>query len=201
MPTATPDHKLASNDHPILDILRRRWSGRAIDDRELSRATIAAIFEAARWAPSGGNSQPWRFLAFTRGDVTRADAEACLEAGNAWAKHAPLLVIACTKDTNHKGAPNPWSRHDLGLATENLLLQAVALGLVAHVMAGFSTDEARRRFAIPTDHSAVTMLAIGYPGDPATLDEKNQGREKEPRSRKPLGEIVYQGAWDRPFQL
>ncbi len=199
MTDATPAHKVAANDHPILDILRRRWSGRALDERELPRATIASIFEAMRWAPSAGNSQPWRFMAFVREDPARADAEACLVASNGWAKRAPLLVIGTTKETNDKGEPSKWARHDLGLATENLLVQAVALGLVAHPMAGFSAEEVRKRFSVPDEFMPMTMIAIGYPGEVSTLDEKNQAREKEVRTRKPMGETVFAGGWNKPF--
>ncbi len=201
MADATPPTKIAHNDHPILDLLRKRWSGRAFDERALPHATISSLLEAARWAPSSGNSQPWRFLVLTRtDDAARANAEACLDQGNAWAKHAPVLVLTASKETNAKGAPNEWGRHDLGLATENLLLQGIALGLVAHPMAGFDRAEARRRFEIPEDFAPIAMIAIGYPGDPDGLAEPHRTREREPRKRKPLGEIAFGGRWNEPYQ-
>jgi len=200
MADALPSTKLASNDHPILDVLRRRWSPRAMDTRPLPRATLHALLEAARWAPSGGNGQPWRFLVLDGSDAAaRADAEVCLEPGNAWAKRAPVLLVSATQEIRENGKPNPWARHDLGMATENLLLQASALGLAAHAMAGFNADEARRRFGIPEGYAAVTMIAIGYPGDLATLDDKNRDRELAPRTRRPLAEIVYTGRWGTGF--
>jgi len=119
----TPAVKLAANDHPILDILRRRWSGRAVDARPLPRATLASLLEAARWAPSAGNGQPWAFLVFDGDDVSaRADAEAILDVGNAWAKKAPVLVLSVARELRPEGKPAPTARHDLGLATENLLI-------------------------------------------------------------------------------
>jgi nitroreductase len=197
---ATPAIKLAHNDHPILDLLRRRWSGRAIDPRPLPRATTAALLEAARWAPSSGNGQPWAFLVFDGADAAaRAGAEACLETSNAWAKRAPLLILNVAREIRPNGKPAPTAGHDLGLATENLLLQGTALGLIVHPMAGFDHHEARRRFAIPVGATPVAMIAIGYPGDPTLLDEKNRAREQEPRTRKPLSEIAFAGRWDRPW--
>ncbi len=201
MANATPPIKVADNLHPILDLLRKRWSGRAFDERPLPRATLSSLLEAARWAPSGGNSQPWRFLVVDRGDESaRAAAEASLDKGNAWAKRAPVLLLTVAKETNQKGAVNAFSRHDLGLATENLLLQAIALGLVAHPMAGFDRAQIRERFAIPEDFSPVTMIALGYPGEPDALEEPYRSREGESRTRKPLGEIAFSGEWGRPYE-
>jgi nitroreductase len=201
MADAFPTVKLAANDHPILDVLRKRWSGRALDERPLPHATLSALLEAARWAPSSGNSQPWRFLVFDRSDTAaRADAEACLNRGNAWAKRAPVLLVCVAREVTDKGTPNEWGRHDLGLANENLLLQASALGLIAHPMAGFDRTEAKKRFAIPDEFSPLVMIAIGYPGDPDQLEEPNRTREREPRKRKPLGEIAFIGRWDRPYE-
>ena len=196
-----PHPKLAHNDHPILDLLRRRWSGRTFDGRPLPHATLSAVLEAARWAPSSGNSQPWRCLVFDGSDpAARESAEACLDEGNAWAKRAPVLLLGVVQRVNDKGRALGTADHDLGLATENLLLQAFTLGLTVHPMAGFSREEARRRFAIPERHEPLTMIALGYPGDPATLDDKQRPRETEPRTRRPLGEIAFAGAWGKPYR-
>ena len=196
------DHpKLAHNNHPIMDLMRRRWSGRAFDSRPLPHSTLAAILEAARWAPSSGNSQPWRFIVLDGRDAAaRADGEALLADGNAWAKRAPVLLIGVAREVNDKGAPTVHGGHDLGLATQNLMLQAFALGLTVHAMGGFSREEARRRFSIPTGFAPLTMLAIGYPGDPEMLDEKHRAQETTERTRKPLGEIAFDGAWEKPFR-
>ncbi len=195
-PSGTPAVKLADNRFPILDLLRRRWSSRALDLRPLPRATLASVLEAARWAPSSGNGQPWTFLVFDGADAAaRADAEACLESGNAWAKRAPVLLVAVAQDVRDNGKPSSTARFDLGLAVENLLLQSIALGLVAHPMAGFDHDAVRRAFAVPDGHAPIAMIALGYPGDPPALDDRNRERELEPRTRKPLEEIAFAGRW------
>lgn len=193
---ATPTAKLASNDHPILDILRRRWSGRAVDPRPLPRATLASLLEAARWAPSAGNGQPWAFLVFDGADAAaRADAEACLNEGNAWAKRAPVLLLSVARELRPDGKAAPTARHDLGLATENLLIQAIALGLLAHPMGGFDHAEATRRFALPDSAVPMAMIAVGYPGDPFTLEEKHRASYAEPRTRKAMTDIAFAGRW------
>jgi nitroreductase len=122
----------------------------------------------------------------------------CLVDGNAWAKAAPLLLIAVTKETfTHNGNPNDWCQHDLGLANENLVLQAVELGLVAHQMAGFDPAKARELFAIPEGFRPLTMIAIGYAGDLKSLTPKQQEMEKAPRSRHELGTFAFKGEWGR----
>ena len=200
MDDATPAIKLATNDHPIEDLLRRRWSGRAVDTRPLPPGALASMLEAARWAPSSANGQPWAFLVFDGADpAARADAEACLAPANAWAKRAPVLLLSVARELRPDGKPSTTAQHDTGLATENLLLQGIALGLIAHPMGGFDRAEARRRFALPDGMTPIAMIAVGLPGDPAVLDEKNRQREAEPRTRRPLREIAFAGRWDRPW--
>ena len=197
----TPNAKLAQNEAPILDLLRRRWSARALDGRPLPHDTLTSLLEAARWAPSGGNGQPWTFLVFDGQDAAaRADAEACLMPGNAWAKRAAVLILSVAHDRRDDGKPNVTALHDLGLATENLLLQAIALGLVAHPMGGFNRDEARARFAIPEHCSPAAMIALGYPGDTTHLDEKQRASEAAARTRKPLGAIAFAGRWGTAYR-
>src|SRR5204863_3390432 len=132
-------------DHPVQHLVARRWSPRAIDPAQpVSRQDLLTILEAARWAPSGGNSQPWTFLVFDRSDAAaRAQAESVLAPGNAWAHAAPVLLLTIANERRANDGPNPWGAHDLGLATENLLLQATALGLVAHPMGGFDAARAQ----------------------------------------------------------
>ena len=199
------DHpKRASTGHPILDILADRWSPRAWQDRAVEDEKLRSLFEAARWAPSSMNEQPWRFLVARRhADPSWDDLLASLHPGNqAWAKAAPVLALGLARKAFARNdRTNAHARHDLGLATATLTAQAMELGLHVHPMGGILPDEARLRFGIPEAFDVVTGLAIGYLGDPDTLPEKFRASETEPRTRRPLAETVFTGAWERssPF--
>ncbi len=194
--------KRARTDFPIHPLLGERWSPRAFADRQVERADLLSLFEAARWSASGGNGQPWSFVVATQAEHEAYAALAdCLAASNAeWATRAPVLVLAVTL-TVRKDQPYRVGLFDLGLAVQNLVVQATSLGLVVHPMGGFSKEAARDRFKIPADHEPVVMLAIGYLGDPATLSEQNRSREVAPRQRKPLGELVFGELWGQPSPL
>jgi nitroreductase len=192
------ESKTAQTSQPIHPLLAGRWSPRAIDPNQpLAAETITRILEAARWAPSCANQQPWRFLVFTPEHPEALEkARSCLAGGNYWAKNAPLLIISVARQTwEHNGTSNPHAEHDLGMATENLLLEANSLGLVTHPMAGFDGKRAIELFQIPEGFRPMTALAIGYPGSVETLNEKHQQAEQAPRSRKPLSEIAFFGGW------
>jgi nitroreductase len=193
--------KPAPADHSIFDLLARRWSTRAFSDRTVDRATLAGLFEAARWAPSSGNGQPWSFLVATNDDPAEHERMASvLVPGNAWARKAPVLALSvATLDRADK--PNRHAYHDLGLATENLVIQAVSVGLAVHMMAGFNADMAREVFGIPARHDPVTMIAIGYPGHPDSLPEDLRKKDVAPRQRKPIGEFVFRGRFGQPAGL
>jgi nitroreductase len=193
--------KPASADHPILDLLARRWSTRAFSDRSVDRETLASLFEAARWAPSSGNGQPWSYLVATKDDPAEHQRLASvLVPGNAWAHKAPVLAISVA--TIHRAdKPNRTAHHDLGLASENLVIQAVSMGLAVHMMAGFHIDMAREVFDIPETHDPLAMMAIGYPGDPASLSEELRAKDLAPRQRKPSREFVFRGKFGQPAGL
>lgn len=179
-------NKPAPTDHPIHDLLRRRWSPRAFSDRPLADAQVRSLFEAARWAPSSANIQPWRFIV--------ADLSEVLAAGNrAWAPRAPLQFLAVAATEPAPGKPNPHARHDVGQALAHLTVQATSMGLAVHQMAGFDADAARERFAIPDGFEPVTAVVVGYPGDPDTLSDSLREREVAPRSRKPQSDLVFAG--------
>ncbi len=202
MTTSHP--KTARTDHPILDILADRWSPRAWQDRPVEDESLRSVFEAARWAPSSMNEQPWRFLVARRHfDASWPDLLASLHPGNqAWAKRAPVLALGlCRTRFLRNDRTNAHARHDLGLATATLTAQATALGLHVHPMGGILPDEARLRFAIPEDFDVVTGLAIGYLGDPRTLPEKFRGSETESRTRRPLSETLFTGRWGTPSPI
>lgn len=195
--------KPALADDPIHELLARRWSPRAFAEQPVGREQLRSLFEAARWAPSSSNEQPWRFVMATKDDqAAYARLLDCLLEGNRkWAFRAPVLIlsVACMNfDDNAK--PNRHALHDTGMALENLLLQATALGLVAHPMAGFDIERARVELTIPSGYEPVAMIAVGYPGDLNVLPDYLQQREMKPRERKPLTEIAFAGQWGVPFQ-
>jgi len=196
--------KLAETQYPIHDLLARRWSPRAFADRSVAPATLGALFEAARWAASAFNEQPWRFIVARReeGSAFQGLLECLSEGNRSWAGHAAVVVLCLTsRNYTQSGKPNAHARHDLGLATAQLVLQATALGLYAHAMAGILPDKARDRYAVPDDFDVVTGLAIGYLGDPATLPDPLRARELAPRQRRPLTDLVFAGTWDQPASL
>ena len=193
--------KRASADHPIFDLLARRWSTRAFSDRSVDRETLASLFEAARWAPSSGNGQPWSYLVATNDNAAEHERMASvLTPGNVWARKAPVLALSVA--TLHRAdKPNRTAHHDLGLANENLVIQAVSMGLAVHMMAGFHIEMAREMFEIPANHDPLAMLAIGYPGDPASLPEDLRVKDLAPRQRKPIREFVFGGKFGQPVGL
>ncbi len=187
---------------PIHQLLARRWSPRAIDpDLPVPREAIHAMLEAARVAPSSFNEQPWRFLVFDGEDPKALErARSCLTAGNAWARQAPVLLLSVASETwARDGSPNRHAQHDVGMASENLALQATASGLAVHFMAGFDFERARELFAIPQAFTPMAMIAVGYPGKLEELPPKLRDRELAPRKRKPIEEIAFAGTWGRPF--
>jgi nitroreductase len=183
----------------VEDLILRRWSPRAYADKEVPAAELKRLFEAARWAASSANEQPWRFLVGRRGDETYQKIFNALVPGNqAWARSAPVLVLAVAKKTfTHKGSPNRYGLHDTGAAMANLALQATADGLHTHSMAGFDNEQMRASFTIPSDYEMGAVTAIGYFGDPASLPEHLHKMEVSPRQRKPLEEFVFSD-WEQP---
>ncbi|HSB10523.1 MAG TPA: nitroreductase family protein [Blastocatellia bacterium] len=194
--------KPAHTEFPINELMRRRWSPRAFEDgRTVEKEKLLTLLEAARWAPSCFNDQPRNFIVFDGSDSEALErARACLTPGNAWALKAPVLVLSVARDTfEQNGKPNRWAQHDVGLATENLLLEATELGLAAHPMAGYDPERARSEFGIPDGFTSIAMIAIGYPyrGELEDLDEKLRGKELAVRERKPMSEIAFAGFWGR----
>ncbi len=190
--------KQASPDHPIHELIARRWSPYAFADRPVSDDDLRSLFEAARWAASSYNEQPWTYILATKGEPDEFDRLlSCLVEGNqGWAADAPVLALGCTSlRFTRNGKPNAAAIHDLGLASATLTLEATARGLVVHQMIGILPDKARELYLIPEGVQPVTGLAIGYAADPSTLAEKYRERDLAPRSRKPLNEFVFDGEW------
>lgn len=194
--------KPAPTQFPIYDLLARRWSPRAFDERRVATDLLRTLFEAARWAPSSSNEQPWRFFVASKDSETAWNRLfECLTEGNRkWAFRAPVLILSvASMNFEDDGTPNRHAFHDTGLATENLVLQATAHGLVAHPMAGFDVEKARADLQIPAGYEPVAMIAIGYPGDPNILPERLRERELQARSRRPIGEWTFSGQWGIPI--
>ena len=195
--------KPADTQYPIHDLLRHRWSPRAFDDRPIEPEKLRSLFEAARWAPSSNNGQPWRFIAATKEHKTEYDRLFnCLVEGNQkWAYRAPVLILSVASlNFEDDAKPNRHAFHDTGMAVENLVLQATALGLAAHQMAGFDVEKARADLQIPLGYEPVAMIAVGYPGDLASLPDRLREREQQPRSRQPISEWTFSGQWGTPLR-
>lgn len=196
--------KPAPVQYPVHDVIKRRWSPRAFAERPVDTETLRSLFEAARWAPSSNNEQPWRFVVATKGDQTAYDRLlACLAEGNRkWAYRAPVLILSvASMNFEDSAKPNRHAFHDTGLAAENLALQATALGLVAHPMAGFDVEKARAEYKIPSGYEPVAMIAVGYPGDPAVLPDHLRERELKPRNRRPISDFVFAEQWGQTSPL
>ena len=183
--------------HPLL---RERWSPRTFSGESLSDAALLPLFEAARWAPSGNNEQPWRFIV-ARHDQPDAFARIynCLSENNRrWAGSAGALVIAVTARINSRGRENNHARYDLGQAVAHLSVQATADGLFVRQMGGFSATAAREAFSIPEAFDPVVVIAIGHKADPADGDRE---LELSTRSRRDLTETVFADTWNQPASL
>lgn len=196
--------KLAAAQYPLHELIVRRWSPRAFAGRSVEPATLARLLEAARWAPSCFNEQPWRYLVATRENPAEFERMlGCLMEGNqVWAKHAPVLMISVAKLAfAHDGKPNRHAFHDVGAASAFLTFQATALGLYVHQMGGIYVDRARETYAIPEGFEAVAGIALGYLGDPSMLPDAMRERELAPSSRQPLEGMVFAGRWGEKFPI
>jgi nitroreductase len=186
----------ALTDHPIHDLLARRWSTRAYTEQSIDAGALESLLEAARWSPSSGNGQPWRFVIARKEDVAGFERIAStLAGGNAWAKKAAVLMVAVAALDRAPGKPNPTALFDVGLACENMALQATSMGLSLHMMGGFNADMARELLQIPDRFVPICAISVGYPADPNTLSEELRAKDLTPRVRKPLSEVVFNGAW------
>jgi len=199
-----PAEKVADTLPSVHDLIRARWSPRAFSDRDVSDADLKTIFEAARWAASSYNEQPWRFLVGRKSDPEAYGKILSVLApfNQAWAKSAPVLFIMAAKRTfSHSGMQNLYAVHDAGQALAHIFLQATALGLHAHGMAGFDRDRARTELGIPDDYDLGAAVALGYLGSPDQLPDQQRQSELARRTRKPLNEIVFGAEFGKPLAL
>lgn len=196
--------KTATTQVPINEVIASRWSGRAYDaSKAVSNEQLVSLCEAARWAPSCFGDEPWRFIVWNKNTDEKSWQKAfeCLVPGNQeWVINAPVLLLVCA-DTlfRHNQKPNRWAQYDTGAAAENLCLQAQDLGLMAHQMGGFNADAARKAFDIPEQFTLMAMVAVGYAADIKTVTGETLTRETSERVRKPLSELFFDSAWNKPI--
>lgn len=185
--------------YPIHDLLQRRWSPRAFADRDVEPEKLQSLFEAARWAGSSYNAQPWHFIFATRKEREAFERvlSCFVEFNQGWAKNTPVVGISVAKLNFDDGNPNRHAYHDLGQAAANLAIEAVAQGLELHQMAGILVDKAREVLSIPAGYDPVAGFALGYPGDPQSLPDRLRERELSARQRKESSSFVHDGTWNK----
>jgi nitroreductase len=189
--------KPADASYPIHNLIGERWSPRAFTDRPVEREKLYSILEAARWAASSSNQQPWNFIVATKENADDHERMVAIlwDRNIRWAKYAPVLILVVAKLYDRPGKEYA-SFYDVGMAVGNLVTQAVDLGLVTHQMGGFDPDKAREILGIPQGYLPLAVIALGYPGTLEMLPDDLRERELAPRSRKPLEEFVFEGRWE-----
>jgi len=183
-------------------LITRRRSLRAFSDRPVEPAKIERMLEAARWSPSSGNRQPWRFVVVDRKDPARAALEEALTPENAWAKQAPVLIVTgARREDGTVRETREYFHHDTGMATMSLLYRAVDQGLLAHPMAGWTEEPLKRALSMPEDFRPIAVVAVGYAGRSDELDEEARRKDERPRNRKEPGEIAFRGRFGDPLSV
>lgn len=198
-----PEQAIAAHSK-LHELIRNRWSPRAFADKDVAAEDLASILDAGRWAASSYNEQPWRFIVATRQQPEAFEKllGLLLPFNQAWAKAAPVLIlIVAKKSFSHNQQPNRHALHDAGAALANMFLQATALGLHGHGMAGFDSERAKTELEIPEDYEPAAFVALGYAGSPDSLPEGLREREMAPRQRKPLSELTFGSRWGVPFNF
>lgn len=194
------EHVLTT-DIPLNPLLLRRYSPRAFSDLPVDKEILHRIFEAARWSASCNNEQSWRFIVGVKnsGDTYQKIYDCLTDGNKRWAKYAPVLVLICSaKEFSYNHSSNSWHLYDAGQAAVHMTIQALHEGIQVHQMAGFYPQKAADAFAIPPEFTVATVMALGYAGDPAMLEQDLMEKETTPRIRKPLTDIVFSGNWGIP---
>ncbi len=182
---------------PLHELIHKRESRRIIDPlRPVEDNKLQSLFEAARWAPSCSNNQPWRFIVSINDSLD--ELKECLSRGNNWARNAPVILTVTSKpDLDCQITGRDYYPLGLGLAIENILLQGIHMGLVVHPIAGFKEKKVKEVLGIPEEYRVFALIIIGYQGSPKDVDENTLEKEKKPRHRKPLNEIVFWEGWEK----
>ena len=183
--------KIATTTFPVLDTIRNRWSPRSFSDKQLSEEELNTLFEAASWAFSANNGQPWTYIYAFKGSEGFEKLVDCLMPGNQlWAKNASVLMLNVANKMMGE-RPNHSAKHDAGAANATLALQAISMGIYSHLMGGFSAEKAIEAFGIDTEkQEPIVMIALGYLGEAEKLEEPFLSRELAPRTRKSLEEFT-----------
>lgn len=191
--------RIAPTEHPVLPAIAARWSPRSYLETPVPDAALHSVLEAGRWAASAYNEQPWQYLITRKSVEPEAFAKllACLVPFNqGWIGAAPVLMLVCARlNSAGNGKPNPWSHYDAGQASSAMAIQAAALGLQLHQMAGFDAAAARAAFAIPEDVAPIAAMVLGTPGPASALPEQLAQREAAPRVRKAANEVFFFGGF------
>lgn len=201
-PTPTIENP-ADVEVPIHPVLRHRWSPKGFTDRQISEETLRSILEAARWAPSSYNEQPWRFVVATKYEPETHDqmVEMLTKGNQRWAKSAPVLMLAFVRTTFEKtGAKNRIAAHDLGQSVAQMTVEAVSRGVFVHQMAGIQLKRIRQTYDVPESLKPAVGIALGYAPDPSDLSDDEVELQLKDRARKPLRELAYRGDFDIPFE-
>ena len=196
--------KGADTEADLHPFLFERYSPRAFSDAAVDKDSLNRMFEAARWSASCANEQPWRFIVGIKGEGDAWDRIlSVLDEGNhEWCQYAPILMITVySREFHAKQVANAYAPYDLGQSMVHFTLQGMSEGVYVHQMAGFFPEKAKEAFNIPDDYQAFTCVAIGYPGIPDKLSEKNYKQETSPRKRRPLEETVFSEDWNKPLQF
>lgn len=195
-------NKEAETVYPVHKIIQQRWSPRAFSDEPVEEDLLLRIFDAARWAPSSYNEQPWRFIVATKEDPDKYEqlAKVLNEFNKKWATTAPVLILTIVKENFERtGKPNRVAEHDLGAAMSYLTFEATANDLFVHQMAGIQPEKANEVYDIPDGFRPLTMAALGYLGETERLPENLARKERGERTRKPLQDLVFNGEWNNPL--
>lgn len=185
--------KIAKTKHDVIDVIKNRWSARSFSDKSISENDLHTLFEAASWAFSANNAQPWEFIYAHRQDAEAfGKLHSCLMGGNQpWTKNAAVLMAVLAHKKLENGHENKAAKHDVGSANATLMLQATSMNIYGHVMGGFDANKAIETLNINTEvYEPVVFIALGYLDEAEKLEEPFKTRELTPRTRKPLVEIV-----------
>jgi nitroreductase len=187
--------KTAVTRHPVIDLIKNRWSARAFSDQIPGEDQVLTLIEAASWAPSSMNEQPWRYRYAFRGNAAFERMWECLSPGNqAWAKNAAVLLLCTAKTTfSRNGQFNRHALHDTGMANAFLMLQATEMQIYGHIMAGYDPEKLQNTYLLADDEEAVCIIALGYLGSPEQLEEPFRTREVTPRSRRAVEDFIVEG--------
>ncbi len=196
-------YKSAENQYPIHNLLKERWSPRAFASQPVEEEKLLSLFEAARWSPSGGNSQPWHFIVVNQANRELHEKLVATMTGRnpLWTKNVPTLIVTVARMNPERPAANRFAYYDLGQAVAHLSVQAADLGLHVHQMAGYDAAKVRELLEIPDGYEPMTIVAIGYFGKVDDLPEELGLRDDEtaPRTRKPLTDFVFGERWNQPL--